>query len=75
MQQPLKKIPENIVNSSVDDIELDYSDDDEEDEELIKLLEKRLANDTGIRIPAEEVYKRLGITKADWEAVGEVEIE
>ena len=75
MKKSLKNIPINAVESSVDNVKFDYSDEDDEDADLIRLVEERLANDTGIRIPAEEVYIKLGITKEDWEAVGEVEIE
>ena len=75
MKKSLKNIPISTVEPSVDDVEFDYSDEDDEDADLIRLVEERLANDTGIRIPAEEVYIKLGITKEDWEAVGEVEIE
>ena len=75
MKKSLKNLPINTVEPSVDDVEFDYSDEDDEDADLIRLVEERLANDSGVRIPAEEVYRRLGITKEDWEAVGEVEIE
>ena len=75
MKKSLKNIPVNTVETSVDDVEFEYSDEYDEDADLIRLVEERLANDTGIRIPAEEVYIKLGITKEDWEAVGEVEIE
>ena len=75
MKKSLKNIPVNTVETSVDDVEFEYSDEYDEDADLIRLVEERLANDTGIRIPAEEVYRKLGITKEDREAVGEVEIE
>ena len=75
MKKSFKNIPVNALEPPVDDVEFDYSDEEDEDADLIRLVEERLANDTGIRIPAEEVYRKLGITKEDWEAVGEVEIE
>ena len=74
MKKPLKNIPVNAVETSVDDIEFDYSDEDDEDADLIRLVEERLANDTGIRIPDEEIWKEFGITDEDLEGI-EVEFE
>ena len=68
MQESLKK-----VNNYNEDIDFDYSDD--EDEDLIRLAEERIKNDNGIRISDEEMWKKFGITDEDLENIGEIEIE
>ena len=73
MKKSLKNIPVNTVETSVDDIEFD-SDEDDEDADLIRLVEERLANDTGIRISNEEIWKKFGITDENLEDI-EVEFE
>ena len=74
MKKSLKNIPVNAVETSVDDIEFDYSDEDDEDADLIRLVEERFANDTGIRISNDEMWKKFGITDEDLEDI-EVEFE
>ena len=74
MKKSLKNLPINTVEPSVDDVEFDYSDEDDEDADLIRLVEERLANDTGIRISNEEIWKKFGITDEDLEDI-EVEFE
>ena len=75
MKKPLKNIPVNAVETSVDDIEFDYSDEDEEDADLIRLVEERLANDNGVRYSWEEIKDELGIKDEDLEGWEDVEIE
>ena len=74
MKKSLKNIPVNAFESSVDDVEFNHSDEDDEDADLIRLVEERLANDTGIRISNEEMWKKFGITDEDLEGI-EVEFE
>ena len=74
MKKSLKNLPINTVEPSVDDVEFDYGDEDNEDADLIRLVEERLANDTGIRISNEEIWKKFGITDEDLEDI-EVEFE
>ena len=74
MKKSLKNIPISTVEPSVDDVEFDYSDEDDEDADLIRLVEERLANDTGIRISNDEMWKKFGITDEDLEDI-EVEFE
>ena len=75
MKKSLKNIPVNVVESSINDVEFDYNDEDEEDADLIRLVEERLANDTGIRYTWEEIKDELGITDEDLEGWEDVEIE
>ena len=74
MKKSLKNIPVNAIATSVDNVELDYSYEDEEDADLIRLVEERLAGDNGIRISNEEMWKKFGITDEDLEGI-EVEFE
>ena len=69
MKKSLKDISVNTIEPSVDDVEFDYSDEDDEDADLIRLVEERLANDTGIRISNEEIWKKFGITDEDLEDI------
>ena len=73
MKKSLKNVPINTVESSVDDV--DYSDEDSEDADLIRLVEERLANDSGIRYTMEEIDEMYGFTEKDLEGWEEVEIE
>ncbi|MBR2179097.1 MAG: hypothetical protein IJ862_01710 [Selenomonadaceae bacterium] len=75
MNKPLKNIPVNAVDPSINDIDFDYNDDDEEDTELIKLVKERLANDSGIRYTWEEMLESVGITQDELDAMKDVEIE
>ena len=75
MKKSLKDISVNTIEPSVDDVEFDYSDEDDEDADLIRLVEERLANDTGIRYTWEEIKDELGITDEDLEGWEDVEIE
>ena len=75
MKKSLKNLPINTVEPSVDDVEFDYSDEDDEDADLIRLVEERLANDTGIRYTWEEFREMHGITDKDLEGWEEVEFE
>ena len=74
MKKSLKNIPINAVESSVNDVKSDYDDEYDEDADLIRLVEERLANDTGIRISNEEMWKKFGITDEDLKDI-EVEFE
>ena len=74
MKKSLKNISVNAVEPLVDDVEFDYGDEEDEDADLIRLVEERLANDTGIRISNEEIWKKFGITDEDLEGI-EVEFE
>ena len=75
MQKPLKKSNAEIKNPVVDDeIEFDYSDDDD-DEDLIRMVEERLANDNGIRYTWEEMLEAAGITQEELDKMEDVEIE
>ena len=79
--EPLKKSVINTNNSSAannvdDNIKLDYSnDDDEEDSDLIRLAEERIKDDNGMRYTIEEIDKMFGFTEKDLEGWEEVEIE
>ena len=75
MKKSLKNIPVNAVESPVDDVEFDYSDEDDEDADLIRLVEERLANDNGIRYTWEEMLEASGITQEELDAMEDVEIE
>ena len=75
MKKSLKNIPINTVETSVDDIEFDYSDEDDEDADLIRLVEERLANDSGVRYTWEEMLEASGITQEELDAMEDVEIE
>ena len=75
MKKSLKNIPINAVESSVDNVEVDYSDEDDEDADLIRLVEERLANDTGIRYTWEEMLEASDITQEELDAMEDVEIE
>jgi len=68
MKEPLKK-----VNTYNEDVDFDYSDD--EDEDLIHLAEERIKNDTGIRYSWEDMLKIVGITQEELDAMEDVEIE
>ena len=75
MQKSLKKKKTEIKNPIVDDdIEFDYSDDDD-DEDLIRMVEERLANDNGIRYTWEEMLEAAGITQEELDNMEDVEIE
>ena len=71
MKKNLKNI--SINESTVDDVEFDYSND--EDADLIRLAEERIANDNGVRYTMEEIDKMFGFTEEDLEGWEEVEIE
>ena len=73
MKKSLKNVPINAVESSIDDV--DYSDEDSEDADLIRLVEERLANDSGIRYTWEEMLEATGITQEELDAMEDVEIE
>ena len=75
MKKSLKNIPVNTVEPSIDDVEFDYSDEDDEDADLIRLVEERLANDNGVRYSWEEIKDELGIKDEDLEGWEDVEIE
>ena len=75
MKKSLKNIPVNVVETSVDDVEFEYSDEDDEDADLIRLVEERLANDTGIRYTWEEMLEASDITQEELDAMEDVEIE
>ena len=75
MKKSLKNLPINTVEPSVDDVEFDYSDEDDEDADLIRLVEERLANDSGIRYTMEEIDQMYGFTEKDLEGWEEVKIE
>ena len=75
MKKSLKNIPVNTVKTSVDDVEFDYSDEEDEDADLIRLVEERLANDNGIRYTWEEMLEASGITQEELDAMEDVEIE
>ena len=75
MKKSLKNIPVNTVETSVDDVEFDYSDEEDEDADLIRLVEERLANDNGIRYTWEEMLEASGITQEELDAMEDVEIE
>ena len=75
MKKSLENIPVNAVETSVDDIEFDYSDEDNEDADLIRLVEERLANDSGVRYTWEEMLEASGITQEELDAMEDVEIE
>ena len=73
MKKSLKNVPINTVESSVDDV--DYDDEDSEDADLIRLVEERLANDSGVRYTWEEMLEATGITQEELDAMEDVEIE
>ena len=73
MKKSLKNVPINAVESSVDDV--DYIDENVEDADLIRLVEERLANDSGIRYTWEEMLEATGITQEELDAMEDVEIE
>ena len=75
MKKSLKNLPINTVEPSVDDVEFDYSDEDDEDADLIRLVEERLANDSGVRYTWEEMLEATGITQEELDAMEDVEIE
>ena len=75
MKKSLKNIPVNTVEPSIGDVEFDYSDEDNEDADLIRLVEERLANDSGIRYTWEEMLEASGITQEELDAMEDVEIE
>ena len=77
MKKSLKNIPVNTVEPSIDDVdvEFDYSDEDNEDADLIRLVEERLANDSGVRYTWEEMLGASGITQEELDAMEDVEIE
>ena len=75
MKKSLKNIPVNTVETSVDDVEFEYSDEYDEDADLIRLVEERLANDTGIRYTWEEMLEASDITQEELDAMEDVEIE
>ena len=75
MKKSLKNIPINAVESSVNDVKSDYDDEYDEDADLIRLVEERLANDSGIRYTMEEIDKMYGFTEKDLEGWEEVKIE
>ena len=68
MQESLKKI-----NNYNEDIDFDYSDD--EDEDLIRLAEERIKNDTGIRYSWKDMLQIAEITQEEIDAMEDVEIE
>ena len=73
MQKALKET--NDLNiSSVDEVEFDYSED-EEDADLIRLVEERLKNDNGVRYTWEEMLKMTGVTQEELDEMEDVEIE
>lgn len=50
--------------------------DEVNDAKLLMLAAERMAHyDSSANIPADEVYKNLGITESDLDSIGEVEIE
>ena len=73
MQKALKET-NNLNISSVDEVEFDYSED-EEDADLIRLVEERLKNDNGVRYTWEEFKEMHGIKDEDLEGWEEVEFE
>ena len=75
MKKSLKNLPINTVEPSVDDVEFDYNDEDDEDADLIRLVEERLANDSGVRYTWEEMLEATGITQEELDAMEDVEIE
>ena len=75
MKKSLKNIPVNAIATSVDNVEFDYSEEEDEDADLIRLVEERLANDSGIRYTMEEIDKMYGFTEEDLEGWEEVKIE
>ena len=64
----------NLNNSSVDEINFDYSKD-EEDADLIRLVEERLKNDNGVRYTLEEFMEMHNITQKELDEMEDVEIE
>ena len=75
MKKSLKNIPVNTVETSVDDVEFEYSDEYDEDADLIRLVEERLANDSGIRYTWEEMLEASDITQEELDAMEDLEIE
>ena len=75
MKKSLKNIQVNAVETPVDDVEFEYSDEDDEDADLIRLVEERLANDSGKRYTMDEIDEMYGFTEEDLEGWEEVEIE
>ena len=75
MKKSLKNLPINTVEPSVDDVEFDYNDEDDEDADLIRLVEERLANDSGVRYTWEEMLEATGITQEELDDMEDVEIE
>ena len=78
MQKPLKKSNAEIKNSVVeDDIEVDYSDDND-DEELICMVEERIKNHDKRHERTytwEEMLEQAGITQEELDSMEDVEIE
>ena len=75
MKKNLKNI--SINESTVDDVEFDYSDDDD-DEDLIRMVEERIKNHEKYNKKTytwEEFKKMHGITDEDLEDWEDVEIE
>ena len=75
MKKSLKSLPINAIEPSVDDVKSDYRDEEDEDADLIRLVEERLTNDSGIRYTWEEFREIHGITDKDLEGWEEVEFE
>ena len=75
MKKSLKNLPINAIEPSVDDVKSDYRDEEDEDADLIRLVEERLTNDSGIRYTWEEFREIHGITDKDLEGWEEVEFE
>ena len=75
MKKSLKNIPVNTVEPSIGDVEFDYSDEDNEDADLIRLVEERLVNNNGIRYTWKEFREMHEITDKDLEGWEEVEFE
>ena len=78
MQKPLKKSNAEIKNPVVDDeIEFDYSDDDD-DEDLIRMVEERIKNHEKRNERTytwEEMLEQAGITQEELDKMEDVEIE
>ena len=75
MKKSLKNIPVNTVEPSIDDVEFDYNNENNEDADLIRLVEERLVNNNGIRYTWEEFREMHEITDKDLEGWEEVEFE